>query len=111
VRAAPTAAVAVPAASESEEATMMAKLREMRQADPELSLRLARAGNRQFPASPDAAERAEIVVKSLMRMGCADEAIAEAKTMVAKYPGTVWAADVQHHMLDVPSYVPDAAVP
>jgi hypothetical protein len=101
----------VPAASAVDEATMMAELREMRQSDPELSLRMAREGNERFPASADAAERATIVVKSLMRMGRAEEATAEARAMVAKYPGTMWAADVQHHMLDIPSYAPEAASP
>jgi hypothetical protein len=93
------------------EAALMRQLREMRQSDPELSLRLAREGNERFPGSPDAAERASIVVKSLMRMGRADEATAEARAMVERYPGTSWALDVKRHMLDIPSYVPDAAGP
>jgi outer membrane protein assembly factor BamD (BamD/ComL family) len=81
----------------------MAQLREMRQSDPELSLRLAREGNERFPDSSDAAERAAIVVKSLMRMGRADEATDEARIMVEKYAGTTWALDVKRHMLDIPS--------
>ncbi len=93
-----------------DEATLMNELREMRQSDPELSLRMARDGNERFPSSPDAAERATIVVKSLMRMGRADEATAEARAMVERYPGTSWALDVKRHMLDVPSYVPDGGV-
>jgi hypothetical protein len=100
-------AMAAPAAS-LDEASLMAELREMRQSDPELSLRLARDGNTRFPGSADAAERASIVVKSLMRMGRGDEARAEARAMVDAYPETPWAADVKHHMLDIPSYVPDA---
>jgi hypothetical protein len=111
---APTAVHVIPrpvvpptAAAEREaldEEAIMQQLREMRQSDPELSLRLARQGNARFPSSPDAAERASIVVKSLMRMGRADEAKAEARAMVASYPGTAWAADVRRHMLDIPSY-------
>jgi hypothetical protein len=92
-----------PAPPLQEEPSLMAQLREMRQSDPELSLRLAREGNERFPGSPDAAERAAIVVKSLMRMGRADEATDEARTMVEKYAGTTWALDVKRHMLDIPS--------
>ena len=88
-----------------DESALMLELRQMRQSDPELSLRLAREGNERFPSSPDAAERASIVVKSLMRMGRADGAMAEARAMVEQYPGTPWALDVKRHMLDVPSYV------
>lgn len=114
VAAAPAAAavqsaLAAPGASLDEPSLMM-ELREMRQSDPELSLRLARDGNARFPGSADAAERASIVVKSLMRMGRGDEARAEARAMVDTYPDTPWAADVKHHMLDIPSYVPDAGM-
>jgi hypothetical protein len=105
------APVSGPAADALGEAELMQQLREMRQSDPELSLRLAREGNERFPGSPEAAERASIVVKSLMRTGKAEEATAEARAMVAKYPGTSWALDVKRHMLDIPSYVSDAAGP
>jgi hypothetical protein len=100
----PAAAPAQP----QDEASLMKELRAMRQSDPELSLRLAREGNERFPGSADAAERAAIVVKSLMRMGRAQEAMAEARAMVDRYAGTEWALDVKHHMLDIPSYEPDA---
>jgi hypothetical protein len=106
----PLLPAAMPAAHQArqalDESALMEQLREMRQSDPELSLRLARQGNEQFPTSPEAAERAAIVVKSLMRMGRADEATAEARAMVDEYPGTPWAIDVRRHMLDVPSYDP-----
>ena len=84
------------------EAAFMDRLRQLVDADPELSLQLAREANARYPDSPDAAERATIVVKSLMRMGRADEATAEAREMVEKYAGTSWALDVRRHMLDVP---------
>jgi hypothetical protein len=102
----PISASAAPRlATPLDESALMLELRQMRQSDPELSLWLAREGNQRFPSSPDAAERASIVVKSLMRMGRADEAMAEARTMIEQYPGTPWALDVKRHMLDVPSYV------
>jgi hypothetical protein len=94
---------APPVPPPQDEPSLMAQLREMRQSDPELSLRLAREGNERFPDSSDAAERAAIVVKSLMRMGRADEATDEARIMVEKYAGTTWALDVKRHMLDIPS--------
>jgi hypothetical protein len=80
----------------------MDRLRQLLDTDPELTLQLAREANARYADSPDAAERATIVVKSLMRMGRADEATAEAREMVEKYAGTSWALDVRRHMLDVP---------
>lgn len=84
------------------EAALMDRLRQLLDTDPELTLQLAREANARYADSPDAAERATIVVKSLMRMGRADEATAEAREMVEKYAGTSWALDVRRHMLDVP---------
>ena len=101
------ASPAHPQAPALDESAVMQQLRGMRQSDPELSLRMARQGNEQFPASPDAAERASIVVKSLMRMGRAEEATAEARTLVEEYPESPWALDVRRHMLDIPSFDPD----
>jgi hypothetical protein len=98
-------------ASLQDESSLMGELRKIRQSDPELSLWLAREGNMRFPESTSAAERASIVVKSLMRMGRVAEATAEAKAMVEKFPGTTWAVDVRHHMLDIPSYVPKGMAP
>lgn len=70
--------------------------------DPTLALRLARAGNQRFPASPEAAERAWIVVKSLTDMGAFDEARVEARAMVDRYRHSSWALDVARHVLSHP---------
>jgi hypothetical protein len=85
-----------------DEATLMAKLRGLEGTDPPLTLRLAREGNARFPDSPDAPERAWMVVKSLANMERFQEARDEAQTMVNRYPGTSWAFDVQRHLLSNP---------
>jgi hypothetical protein len=81
----------------TEEASLMATLHGIADRDPQRSLELARDGNRRFPNSPDAAERAAIVVKSLALEGHLSEARAEAEAMVNQYPGTAWAAEVERH--------------
>ena len=91
--AAPGAAAPVP----SEEASLMATLHGIGDRDPARSLELARDGNQLFPNSPNAAERAAIVVKSLALEGHLSEARAEAEAMVNQYPGTAWAAEVERH--------------
>jgi hypothetical protein len=84
------------------EATLMARLHELGETNPPLSLQLAREGNARFPSSPDAPERAWIVVKSLVNMAQFKEAQAEARIMVAKYPNDPRALDVQRHLLTNP---------
>ncbi len=84
------------------EAALMARLHELGETNPPLSLQLAREGNARFPSSPDAPERAWIVVKSLVNMAQFKEAQAEARIMVAKYPNDPRALDVQRHLLTNP---------
>jgi hypothetical protein len=64
------------------EAALMVRLRQLEETDPPLSLRLAREGNARFPNSPDAPERAFIVVKSLVDMARFKEAQGEARKML-----------------------------
>jgi hypothetical protein len=85
-----------------DEASLTEEARELLQSDPDQCIRVAREGNERFPGGANAPERASLIVKSLMRMGRAAEATAEAAAMVEKYPGTPWALDVRHHMLDIP---------
>jgi hypothetical protein len=81
----------------------MERLRELGPiAHPELSLKLAREGDEQFPGSPDAAERGWFAVRALMEMRRTDDAVAEARIMVEKYRGTSFANDVEKHMLTHP---------
>lgn len=80
-----------------DEGSLMSKLRSVEDSDSVLALELAREGNRLFPESPAAAERAEIIVKSLAREGKLSEARGEAEEMVNRYAGTSWAALVEQH--------------
>ena len=90
------------ALSPGDEATLMEKLRSLAGSDPQQVLRLAREANAKHPDSPDAAERAWMVVKSLVDLKRFPEAKDEAQTMVNRYPGTSWALDVQRHLLSNP---------
>jgi hypothetical protein len=90
------------ALSSSDEATLMERLRSLAGSDPQQILRLAREANARDPDSPDAAERAWMVVKSLVDLQRFSEAKDEAQTMVNRYPGTSWALDVQRHLLSNP---------
>ena len=89
-----------------DEASLMAKLRDLGTSDLELSLKLAREGNARYPDSSDAVERTWFVCKSLTGLGRAEEARAEALRMVEKYPGTSFTNDVQRHVLFAPQFEP-----
>jgi len=89
-----------------DEASLMAKLRDLRSSDLELSLKLAREGNERYPDSPDAVERTWFVCKSLTGLGRSEEARAEAVKMVEKYPGTSFTNDVQRHVIFAPRFDP-----
>jgi hypothetical protein len=80
----------------------MAQLRALGTTAPERALELARVGNALFPNTPDAAERAWFVVRSLDSLGRFHEARDEARRMVERYPGSSWAADVERHTLVYP---------
>ena len=84
------------------EPALMATLRQLITKDPESALRLAREANQRFPNSPDAAERAWIIVKSLDNLKRFHEGQAEARVMVERYRGTSWAADAERHTLVYP---------
>jgi len=84
------------------EAAVMEKLRGLAGKDPALIIQLARAWNNRLPDSPDAPERAWMIVKSLVDEARFIEARDEAQIMVNRYPGTSWALDVQRHLLSNP---------
>jgi hypothetical protein len=84
-------------ASVVDEGSLMTQLRSVEDSDSALALELAREGNRLFPESPAAAERAAVIVKSLAREGKLSEARGEAEVMVNHYAGTSWAALVEQH--------------
>lgn len=81
-----------------DEAALMQTLRQLRGSDPNLTLRLAREGNRRFKASADAAERSWFVVKALSDLGRHDEARVEGRILVDEYRGSRWAEDVHRHL-------------
>ena len=80
----------------------MARLRALAGTNSPLTLQLAREGNIRFPDSPDAPERAWMVVKSLANLERFKDAHDEAAIMVKRYPGTSWSLDVQRHLLSNP---------
>jgi hypothetical protein len=86
----------------SSEPALMALLRDIGETAPARSLDLARAGQRRFPDSPDAPERAFIIIRSLVNLRRFHEAQDEARDMVRKYPDNPLALDAQRHLLVYP---------
>jgi hypothetical protein len=78
-----------------EEAALMTELRGAKDSDLELSLSLARDGNRRFPESVDAPERASIIVHALSTLGRTSESRGEAEEMVNRYPDSDWVREVE----------------
>ncbi|HXX69460.1 MAG TPA: hypothetical protein VEK07_19915 [Polyangiaceae bacterium] len=77
----------------SDEAALMTRLRAA--TDPALALDLAREGNRRFPDSADAPERASIEIHALAAQGRASEARETAEEMVNRYPDSPWVREVE----------------
>jgi len=73
----------------------MARLRQVAGTDDSLAVELARAGNRRFPDSPEAPERASILIHALAAQGMAKEARGEAEYAVNHYPDSQWVRDIE----------------
>lgn len=73
----------------------MARLREAATSEPALAVKLAREGNRRFPSSPDAPERASILIHALGGLGQSMEARGEAEKMVNDYPDSAWVREIE----------------
>jgi outer membrane protein assembly factor BamD (BamD/ComL family) len=84
------------------EASVMATLRGLQGTNPPLTLRLARETNARYPGSPDAPERAWMIVKALVNMEQFTEAREEARIMVDSYPNSSFTRDVRRHLLSNP---------
>ena len=84
------------------EASLLAKLHELEETNPPLSLQLAREAVARFPDSPNAPEFEWDVVKALTNLERFREAQDEARIMVRRYPGTSWTNDIQRHVLSNP---------
>ena len=94
--AAPVVAAPAPAPNGSfDEDELMRLLRSARGNDPKLSAELAREGNRRFPASAAAPERASILIHALAEQGLASEARGEAENMVNRYPDSGWVREIE----------------
>ena len=89
----------------------MSELRELGDSAPEYSLALAREGNARFATSPEAAERAWYVCKSLVNLQDFHAARDEAQAMVQRYANTSWANDVARHLLVNPLDLPSQPAP
>ena len=95
---APSAPVAAPSNSSSgavAEGALMSLLRSARDHDPALAIALAREGNRRFPGSADAPERASILIHALAKQGFSSEARGEAEEMVNRYPDSAWVHEIE----------------
>ena len=82
-------------APRSSEPQLMVMLRILSQKDPAAAIELAREGNRRFPDSPDAPERASILVHALAALDRPSEARGEAEEMVNHYPDSNWVREVE----------------
>jgi hypothetical protein len=85
----------LPAPPELDEEGLMRFLRSAREGDLGLAVELAREGNRRFPGSPSAPERASILIHALAELGRASEARGEAEDMVNRYPDTDWVREIE----------------
>lgn len=94
-----------------DEAAALAQLHDLAASDPPLSLKIARDAVDRFPDSPDAPEFEWNVVKALFNMGRLEDAEAEARVMLARYPGSHFTGDVVHHLLNHPPNPSDLPSP
>jgi hypothetical protein len=91
VPAAPTAAPAGPLS----ETQLMARLRSIKESNPAAAIELARDGNKRFPETADAPERASILIHALASQGASSEARGEAEQMVNHYPDSEWVREIE----------------
>jgi len=107
---APAIAPAAPAqpgtAAAGDDLVAMETLRELLNSEPRRAIELARQANKRAPDSPDAAERAWIVVKALASLKRFHEARDEAAALAGRYPDSSWAMDAKRHMLVQPLDLP-----
>jgi hypothetical protein len=90
---------APPAGSEASaplsESVLMARLRNVAGSNFPLAVELARAGNGRFPDSPNAPERASILIHALAAEGLARDARGEAEYAVNHYPDSSWVQELE----------------
>jgi hypothetical protein len=93
----PSTAAPPPAGSEAglDESVLMARLRNVAGSNFPLAVELARTGNRRFPDSPNAPERASILIHALAAEGLARDARGEAEYAVNHYPDSAWVQEIE----------------
>ena len=84
----------LPASPAPDEATLMDRLRSAR-SDPGLAIALADEGDRRFPESAGAAERASARIHALAEQGRATQARGEAESVVNRYPDSSWVREIE----------------
>jgi len=72
----------------------MARLRSSR-SDPSVAIGLAGEGDRRFPGSDGAAERASVRIHALADQGRGAEARGEAERVVNRYPDSLWIREIE----------------
>ncbi len=82
------------AAPAPDEATLMERLRSSG-SDPSLAIDLADDGDRLFPGSAGASERASARIHALARQGRGAEARGEAESVVNRYPDSQWIREIE----------------
>lgn len=78
-----------------DERHLMERLRAIKDQDRAAAVELAREGNRRFPDSSSAPERASILIHALAMEGQASQARGEAEFMVNHYPDSSWVREVE----------------
>jgi TolA-binding protein len=89
-----------------DEASLISQLHDLGASDPQRSLALAREAVARFPDSPNAPEFEWNVAKALANMDRYQEAEEEARRMLQRFPGNVFADDLEHHLLNHPPNPP-----
>lgn len=77
------------------EVALMQRLRSVKGSNPSLAIDLAREGNRRFPDSSDAPERASVLIHALAQLERGAEARGEAEQMVNHYPDSQWVREIE----------------
>jgi hypothetical protein len=77
------------------EASLMARLRELKKNNPGAAIDLAREGNRRFPDSANDPERHSILIHALADAERRGEVRGEAEFMVAHYPDSPWVQEIE----------------
>ena len=77
-----------------DEATLMERLRRAA-SNPGLAIDLADEGDRRFPASAGASERASARIHALAEQGRSAEARGEAESVVNRYPDSQWIREIE----------------